>query len=220
MAMTGEMLSRIARTSWPMSFSTCAYVASDRFSTTTTGRGGRRAGLDVHPHASSALVSRAGVSRLRQMPLHASAPNVRLRTRTGGVESFDRLSRAGIHAASPVNGQVSLAHFASLVQRAGVRGQHSDTVLVQDRAFSLRYGCCGGGPDFESPNRMIHFNDSPAGEEPHFRPTTGDQPPDELSPERLQAIMRALDEVLAEARSLRARIDGQMGVSLNAARSE
>jgi hypothetical protein len=100
-------------------------------------------------------------------------------------------------------------------------GQHSDTDPVQDRVFSMRCGYCGGGLDFETPDRMIHFNDPPAGEEPHPRPATSDQPPDELSIEQLQAIMRSLDEVLAEARSLRARIDGQMlaeGVSVNAAR--
>ena len=67
---------------------------------------------------------------------------------------------------------------------------------------------------------MIHFSDPPAGAEPHQRPRTSEQPPDELSPEQLQATIRALDEVLAEARGLRARIDGHMGVSVNAARDE
>ena len=81
-------------------------------------------------------------------------------------------------------------------------------------------GCCGGGLNFETPDRMIHFSDPPAGAESHSRPTTSEQPPDELLPEQLQAITRALDEVLAEARSLRARIDGHMGASVNAARDE
>lgn len=70
---------------------------------------------------------------------------------------------------------------------------------------------------------MIRFNDPPAGEEPHARPTTSDQPPEELSIERLQAIMRSLDEVLAEARNLRARIGGQTlgeAVSANAVKDE
>jgi hypothetical protein len=100
-------------------------------------------------------------------------------------------------------------------------GQHSDTVLVQDRAFSMRCGCCGAGLNFETPDRMIHFNDPPAGEEPH--PAISAPPPDALSVEQLQAIMRALDEVLAESRSLRARIDGPTlgeAVSANAARNQ
>jgi hypothetical protein len=70
---------------------------------------------------------------------------------------------------------------------------------------------------------MIHFNDPPAGEEPHPCATTSGQATEELSVEQLQAIMRALDEVLAEARSLRARIGGQTlgeAVRANAARDE
>jgi hypothetical protein len=70
---------------------------------------------------------------------------------------------------------------------------------------------------------MIHFNDPPAGKEPHPRATTSDQAADELSPEQLQAIMRALDDVLVEARSLRARMGGQTlgeAVRANAARDE
>jgi len=74
------------------------------------------------------------------------------------------------------------------------------------------------GLDFETPDRMIHFSDPPAGAAPHPRRTTSE--PDELPPEQLQATIRALDEVLAEARSLRARIDGDIGVSVNAPRDE
>lgn len=86
----------------------------------------------------------------------------------------------------------------------------------------MRYGCCAGGLDFEAADRMIHFNDPQDGEETHVVPTPCDQPRGELSEEQLQAIMRALDEVLAQARSLRARIDETpvKRVSVNAAGDE
>jgi hypothetical protein len=107
---------------------------------------------------------------------------------------------ARVHAAPPVKGEAPI-HFGVLVQRADARWS----------AFRHRAGA--------GLSSFIHFTDPPAGEEPHPRPAISAPPPDELSVERLQAIMRALDEVLAEARSLRARIDGQtLGtVSANAA---
>lgn len=55
----------------------------------------------------------------------------------------------------------------------------------------MRCGCCGGGLNFETPDRMIHFNDPPDGEEAHPRPTTSAPPPDELSVEQPQAIIRS-----------------------------
>lgn len=80
----------------------------------------------------------------------------------------------------------------------------SDADRSDDLAFSTYYGRPRGGLNVDGRATMIHFTAS-AGEEPDPRPATLDPAPEnDPTVAQAEAIMRALDEVLAEARRLRA----------------
>lgn len=104
---------------------------------------------------------------------------------------------------------VANAAEADCVRRrlSGKQDRNSDSIQlappVTVLTFSSGYGGLRYGPDLDSQDRMIRFDDDPATSASPMDPLPTYQPVvEELTPAQLEAINRALDEAMADARRL------------------